>query len=123
MGKLRRLRVEPAIQTALAEDPQPTFKQIANRLGLQNTWVASSVVPNSFSVLAARGAKHLQKRLARIRAALQAALNGRTPSAEASCREQSRIISQLPGDGIPSVDLNSFGNKNILKNCAYFPNG
>jgi hypothetical protein len=72
--KLRRLRIEATLKSALAEDPPPTLKQIANRLGLRTPILLHQWFPNLCKLLAARRPEYHKKRLARIRIRLQAAL-------------------------------------------------
>jgi hypothetical protein len=72
--KLRRLRVEATLKSALAEDPPPTLKQIANRLELRTPILLHQWFPNLCKLLAARRPEYHRERLARIRTRLQATL-------------------------------------------------
>jgi len=78
-GKLHRLRVKAALRTAFAEDPTTTLQRIANRLGYRTPGSLRRWFPILCRTLAARGRKHQQKRLPRIKAALQAALKEEPP--------------------------------------------
>ena len=72
--KLRRFRVETTLQSALAENPPPTLKQIANRLGYKSPVSLHQWFPSLCRSLTAHRAKYHKERLERVSAVLQAAL-------------------------------------------------
>ncbi len=78
-GKLRRLRVEATLKNALAEEPPPTLKQVANRLELTTPISLRDWFPDLCRLLVARRPKYCKERLARVRTTLLAALREEPP--------------------------------------------
>ena len=78
-GRRRRLHIEAAFRTALTEEPAPTLKQVAHRLGYKGGRPYSRYFSPLLKTLAAHARKHRQQQKNKIRAVLEAALKEEPP--------------------------------------------
>jgi hypothetical protein len=77
--RLSKLRVRAALQAALAEEPPPTLKEVAHRLGHKTAGSIALSFPVLCRALVARSQQQHRKQLEQVRSALQAALKEQTP--------------------------------------------
>ena len=75
----RRLRIEAAFRAALTEEPPPTLKQVAHRLGYKTTRPYDRHFSSLLKTVAAHARNHRQQQKTQIRAVLEAALKEEPP--------------------------------------------
>ena len=75
----RRLRIETAFRAALTEEPAPTLKQVAYRLGYKTTRPYDHYFSSLLKTVAAHARNHRQQQKSQIRAVLEAALKEDPP--------------------------------------------
>ncbi len=75
----RRLNVEKVLKAALIEEPPPTIRGVANRVGHRNGQTLRTWFPDLYGALAARASRRRDWWLANIRSVLEAAVTQEPP--------------------------------------------
>jgi hypothetical protein len=75
----RRLDVEKVLEAALIEEPPPTIKEVANRIGHRNGQTLRTWFPDLYGALAGRASRRRDWWLAKVQSFLEAAVTQEPP--------------------------------------------
>jgi len=99
----RRLKVEQVLRTALIEEPPPTVKEVAKRVGHRSGQMLRLWFPDLYRALAARASQRRDWRLANIRAVLEVAVTQEPPPSGEAVAAKAGVTSSYLRDLFPCL--------------------